>query len=290
MLAKELLPSLSLRLINVDFHRRDKSWNHKNVNSPFSRLYLITEGEAFVYHNNKKYHLKPGTLHLIPCFTLHSCECPKSFGHYFVHFTSNLTGGADLFSIQRYTYHLKANGNESALFDRLMELNPKKRLEETDPEKYNYRCLFEDHDKDVTAGEKLESDGILRQLLSPIVDTSGKYVDLDKLEAYRRFADVLNYVDKNLDRNIALEDLGMIAELHPNYFSNLFSRLMGMRPLEYVNRKRVERAQVLLLITDHILNEIAAEVGFCDWSYFCRVFKKYIGMTPGAYRKRHAAS
>ncbi|HEY0611972.1 MAG TPA: helix-turn-helix transcriptional regulator, partial [Chitinophaga sp.] len=57
--------------------------------------------------------------------------------------------------------------------------------------------------------------------------------------------------------------------------------------LSYIQLKRVERAQSLLVNTDLPLAEIAAETGFENLSYFTRIFKEKAGQTPGEYKKNH---
>jgi two-component system response regulator YesN len=63
----------------------------------------------------------------------------------------------------------------------------------------------------------------------------------------------------------------------------MFSRLMGIRPTDYLNKKRIEKSQMLLLCSGKKLKEIALDVGFADPNYFSRVFKKYTGLSPQEY-------
>ena len=74
--------------------------------------------------------------------------------------------------------------------------------------------------------------------------------------------------------------------LEPGYFSRLFYELMGVRPIEFINRKRIEKVQRLLVTTSDNLDNIARIVGLSNWAYLSRVFKKYTGVTPGQYRKQ----
>ncbi len=59
---------------------------------------------------------------------------------------------------------------------------------------------------------------------------------------------------------------------------------MGESPLAYVNKKKIERAQVLLVTEDWSVQEIAYKLGFNDPSYFIRLFKKLTRITPMKYR------
>ena len=64
--------TLSLQMLYAGYHMAGKEWCYKNVISPFSRMYLIDEGEAAVYMNKKKYYISAGELFIIPKFTFTS--------------------------------------------------------------------------------------------------------------------------------------------------------------------------------------------------------------------------
>ena len=53
----------------------------------------------------------------------------------------------------------------------------------------------------------------------------------------------------------------------------------------YLNKIRIGKAKSMLLNTARTITEVGSEVGYTDQSYFCRVFKKIVGVTPGRYRK-----
>jgi AraC-like DNA-binding protein len=74
--------------------------------------------------------------------------------------------------------------------------------------------------------------------------------------------------------------------LQSTYFSNLFQKNFGIPPIKYLNRKRMEEAQRLLLYSDLTLAEIALQLGIDDAFYFSKLFKKYLGVSPDKYRKQ----
>jgi AraC-like DNA-binding protein len=76
--------------------------------------------------------------------------------------------------------------------------------------------------------------------------------------------------------------------LHPTYVSDRFLALTGVRPLEYLMQRRLERAQFLLLTTRVPVKQVAAEVGIADAAYFTRAFTRRCGISPSAYRQSHA--
>ena len=71
-------------------------------------------------------------------------------------------------------------------------------------------------------------------------------------------------------------------------FRREWMRAYKKTPLAYRDELRIEQAKRLLLRADLSVGEVAEECGFEDESYFVRFFKKNVGITPGAYRKRFA--
>lgn len=96
--------------------------------------------------------------------------------------------------------------------------------------------------------------------------------------------DALSYMDHNYRDDITLNKLSEISGVSKQYFCKIFKEKMDMRPLEYLARKRVSEAKVMLYNSDKSILEIGKSVGYQDPTYFGVVFKKYEGVSPSAYR------
>ena len=83
---------------------------------------------------------------------------------------------------------------------------------------------------------------------------------------------------------VSLNEVASTVDVSANYFSAIFSQEMEMTFTEYITKKRMERAKLLLRQTEKHSGEIAVEVGFRDPHYFSFVFKKTQGCTPREYR------
>jgi AraC family transcriptional regulator len=101
----------------------------------------------------------------------------------------------------------------------------------------------------------------------------------------RRLMRVLAYIDANIGEPITLANLAATAGLSRMYFARQFRAATGIRPHEYVLRKRIERAQQLLTATSDALVDIALNVGFQTQAHFTTVFKKIVGNTPRQWRR-----
>ena len=104
-----------------------------------------------------------------------------------------------------------------------------------------------------------------------------------------RLERVLGYIEANLAAPIGLPQLADAAGLSMNYFSAQFQIATGCRPHAYVRRRRIDRAQRMLLEGRLSLIEIALSVGFQSHAHFTTVFRRAVGEAPGRWRQRSRA-
>jgi AraC family transcriptional regulator len=102
-----------------------------------------------------------------------------------------------------------------------------------------------------------------------------------------QLARVLKYIDATIGEPITLANLAAAAGLSRMYFAKRFRAATGIRPHDYVLRKRIERAQQLLAAKPAALVDIALSVGFQTQAHFTTVFKKFVGNTPSQWRREH---
>ena len=77
-----------------------------------------------------------------------------------------------------------------------------------------------------------------------------------------------------------------LSGLPERTFKRRFAQAAGMSPLEYVHTLRLEEAKQMLESTDLPVEVVAGEVGYQDASFFGRLFRRRVALTPAAYRKR----
>ena len=78
-----------------------------------------------------------------------------------------------------------------------------------------------------------------------------------------------------------------IACMSVDHFIRLFKKEVGVTPLQYINQKKMEKAQLMLVTETVLVKDIAYLLGFNDYSYFIRLFKKIVGITPKQYREQN---
>ena len=94
------------------------------------------------------------------------------------------------------------------------------------------------------------------------------------------------YINNNFERDISLGDIARFVFLSPSYFTRAFKDEIGISPINYLLKVRVERAKELLAETDAKISSIALNVGFSNQQRFNEIFKKYTKLTPLQYRKQ----
>jgi len=93
------------------------------------------------------------------------------------------------------------------------------------------------------------------------------------------------YMEANLSSPIHCEDLARLVRLSVSHFMRAFKDSFGCAPHAFLIRRRMERAQGLMLTTDEALGQIALACGLADQSHLTRLFQKWVGESPAAWRR-----
>lgn len=96
---------------------------------------------------------------------------------------------------------------------------------------------------------------------------------------------IKNYIDAHYLEELSLAILAEKLNINRYYLSHLFKDYTGLSPMQYINKRRLNKAQNLLLTTDLTVTDIAMQCGYNNSNYFQTAFNNAIGMPPGKYRK-----
>lgn len=250
-----------------------ENWKEYHVSCPFSKLYYIQKGECELVIEGKTYHALPGMLFMIPAHTQHSYYhiSDDHIEKYWMHFELK-TGDDQALKSLGLPYYVIVPKSEAldTLFQEIFSLS-----KQMDP-----------------AARMLEKSAVLKLI--------GIYIRLAQAAGYTSHANslssperdihqVIEYMNSHLSDRITTSELAGLLHLHPNYFIRLFKAHMGIPPLSYWNRLRIERAKSLLENTALPVSDIMQQVGFEDISTFSRFFKHYTGYNPRQFRKTFTA-
>lgn len=123
----------------------------------------------------------------------------------------------------------------------------------------------------------------LAHALHRYTDLVFSFVDVKHRNVIRK---AMSYMRLNCERNLTLGEVADYVGYSHTHFSKVFKEEMGCGFRTYLNQTRVEKSKVLLLAGSMPMSEICSACGFEDQSYFCKVFKRLVGVTPDRYRKR----
>ena len=95
------------------------------------------------------------------------------------------------------------------------------------------------------------------------------------------------FIKTNYHKKISLGDVAKAVYLSPNYFSSMFKKISGYTFSHYLLKTRITVAKKFLAETEMPIKEIVYNVGFEDYNYFNRIFKRIEGLPPAKFRKTH---
>lgn len=96
---------------------------------------------------------------------------------------------------------------------------------------------------------------------------------------------VIDYIQQHYRESITMEQLCDLCGISKQHLCLVFRTSLHTRPMEYVTKKRLQIAKEYLTREDMTIEKIAEATGFCTASYFCKMFKRYEGITPVQFKK-----
>lgn len=279
------IDTINLLMLNAGYAELYADWNWKNVCSPFTRLYYVTEGEAWLDLPYGKVHLLPGFMYIIPAQTTHSYECYGTFKHYYIHLYMEEPNEGSIFDYYSYPEAgVEASGDEEDIFKAICAIHPEAVLPSSDPYIYDNSLTFAEYVKRANSLPDYSRMNI-RGLLLVLFSRLQRYSRPKTWTSDARMSSILKFIRQHIGERIGTGRLAEAMCLSDQHVIRLFRRNFNETPMQFVTRKKMERAELLLLTTDKPIKGISYELGFSDLSYFIRLFKKTTGKTPLDYRR-----
>lgn len=273
----------SLLMLNVGHAVHDADWNFKDISSPFTRIYYVTEGHATVSADGKTHTLTPGNMYMIPAFTRHTDACDCRFCHYYVHVYEDVASGESLIDSYDFPFGITGLPLDLTLFEALCAHNSSMALKAPDPRIYDNRtslieCVRLNRERPVW--DRLESTGIICQLLGRFVkEATPKYDATDP-----RIREAIALITASPDTP-AVGVIARAVHMTPDHFIRLFKKEVGGTPAQFAIRRKMTQAMLMLASEPMMIKEVAYSLGYDNLSYFTRLFRRHTGLTPRAYRE-----
>lgn len=263
---KDYLSNLNVTINIAGYQKVWPDWEDMDYTPNYNKFYLICDGEGYIKIGDKEYYPKAGQFVLMPSGLKQSYSVinENTYTKYWCHFTAKV-GEMNLFDVMTLPFiiEVKDFSVPEQLFKELLE---------------NY------FSNETTSAIRLK--GKLLELIAYFIENAVveriKLMPSDNIEKLNM---VLNYIESNLSKNITVEDLASMLHLHPNYFIRIFKKYLGTTPINYLIKKRIDAAKMLISSTEDTLSVIAGKIGIDDIYYLSRLFKEYTGFTPSEFRK-----
>ena len=245
--------------------------------SEFELIHVIA-GNYNIFIEDKTIKLEKNDLCLVPADLVHGDAQDKGMALY-----ESIVFEIDLLRLHSYSPDIFFTDilNESIILDNYI---PAKHTEILDAASKIFEAVKHKDEETglIAVGWMLIFFGLLKKKRL----YSEKNLNLSRAKETRtdQISNVLNFIRKNYNKDLNLQDMAEAVALSPKYFCRLFKENTGHTPIEYLNWFRINRACTLLRETNEKLLEIAMECGFNDFSYFTKTFRRYKGITPSKYR------
>ncbi len=238
----------------------------------FEVLY-VKNGEAIYYIDTKEYRIKKGDIVIVPPYIIHRATvlADKDFSHCCLCFDLKIINDEAL-----------RTGFEGGLFT----LSPIIRDEEICFSLS--RNIIDAHTAvvDKKTGWELSAIGNLSLFFSKL-KAFGLIIEAEQEKRRKNFCyNIIKYIDSNYNQNITSNNAAKALFMNNSYFCRKFKDNFGYCFQKYIEIYRLEKAKILLKTTALPIFEIALSVGFNDFSYFSKIFKKNESCTPSQYRKK----
>lgn len=147
--------------------------------------------------------------------------------------------------------------------------------------------LLDEADSDTPSG-RLFTDSLIQTLTLHLLAnySNARTKELEQkggLSGYK-LRRVKEFIDANLDADISLAELAVVADLSQFHFARAFHKTVGMTPQRYLMHQRIERAKELLSHDQMPIVEVGLRTGFKNQSHFTTLFRKFTNFTPKTWR------
>jgi len=262
---KDFFSMLNVNLLICEYTHCPETWREIDYIPDFNKFYLILEGEGWLKIGGREYYPKPGQLVMMPSGVQQSYSTisKNTFTKYWCHFSAKV-GDINLFDIINTPYYIDC-----------MDLNRIKTLFADLLQAQNNQQLY----------ARLKEKALLTEVVAYFIENCPREIYAKpEMTSMKKLNGILKYIQEHLNESITVEKLAEQLHFHPNYFSKVFKKYIGTSPVQYIHRKRLEKAKNLLRATELHISEIASEMGFCDIYHFSNSFKKLTGFSPREYR------
>lgn len=279
LLTKDNVYDLDFELIYISKSKFENDWHSTLHMHPFTEIFFITSGQGTFQIGNEVVSVKESDLILINPNCSHTERSVSSSDplEYIVLALNNLAIGASPSNLDDDTKDT-LNAYKILNFDKkkseiLYNLNTL--IRELEERNLNYELAC----KSILTLFLIQ---VMRNTSSDIFITENfKKVNIECMK-------IKNYIDSHYSENITLDFLSNLTYVNKFHLVHLFTKEMGISPINYLINKRIDESKNLLSNTNYSIRDISSIVGFSNSSYFSQMFKKITGISPKDFRSSNS--
>ena len=241
------------KLISVNTIYSDTGANSVRRNRLCWALLMKYEGETVYTSGNKKATSNFENIAILPKGSNYSWICTKQGKYLVIEFDADLIGDSVI------TISTKNSESIFKLF---------KELEKVWTLKHKFY--------------KLEALNITYSILSKLLEPYNQYLPSEKQE---KIQPALDYIAKNYNKQITNDELAKLLGVSTVYFRKLFTKIIGISPINYIQQLRIKKAKEMLKSDFSKISVISEAVGYPNIYYFSKMFKQITGVSPTEYAK-----
>lgn len=250
------LDNLNMEFIPIKKQKLGTDWKYENVVSPFSRIYIPTDGEGYLDYRGGRVMLVPGKIYLIPAMLKFSYGCDGYLEKIFTHVVVSKANGFDALASVREILTIDDKGEAMAL-DSL----------------YEYDGI----------GGSIEAGAIILSIISRATREWG--ISLGDAEHYSDVTHTaIEYINNHLTASLKISEIADAVYTSRLTLQRKFKEDVGIPIGKYIDERLIILAENEILRGTPIA-EISEKLGFSDRFYFTRRFTERFGISPAKYLK-----
>jgi AraC-like DNA-binding protein/quercetin dioxygenase-like cupin family protein len=274
-------PLLSLRIWQSErAHNSIGKWHYHKEHE----FICVLDGTLEMHLENEVRRLQPGDVMLIGSNQAHRDRFFKATPASYICMQTDLTQFFEV-GVIPYLFALSESKQPISILNYVFDSNAdaKKQVFEAIVNIYN-----ESTEKQL--GYELAIAMAIKKIMLTLIRGDDRHMlNLQANDHFIRLQPVLEYIDEHLEDRLLVEKSSQLVNMSYYYFVKFFKRVMGISFTDFVQQKRIHKAERLLLTSELSIMEIGEEIGMQNMSHFYKLFKRINGHSPNDFRKKRRA-
>lgn len=271
-------------------HRPGGSQGFGAHSHDFLEIVFVAKGSGTTSIDGQRYPISRGDVYIINLGSEHSYTAVQGFEYY------DILVSPDFFSLKELREFDRLDGFYELFFLESMfrkEEGFRSHLHLSARETLEIELVVQRLNKELQErrnGYEILCKGLFLSLLAELCRHYTCQIRVEKRETImsgrkQAIARVIEYIEEHYADSFDIKRLASLAYLSSSHFRSVFREHVGLSPLDFLNRHRLDKARELLKTTDLNVSEIAYKVGFHDPGYFARMFRRIEKKSPLVFRK-----